>query len=190
MRVLLFAALVGLVSCQKPSTQNQGLLFNVDSLINYQINSLQQRKPVLHKLTVAGDELNETVLENTKVDWAKELEMFRVISVINKPIYRSAYAITITPDIRSNLTVKSWTAIQDVPVRIIKVYYLDDPHQIRRLEVYLKDENFVFSSHRTLKLLFGSLESPPQLQEYSISVYQKFVWDMPHNFSLRGQIQQ
>jgi hypothetical protein len=133
--------------------------------------------------------VQEIELKAEQVNWKKELEPFRALSIINKPIYRAAYTISISRDLKSNLTIKAWTTTQDIPLKALRIYYLNTPDQIRKLEASIQDENFVFTSHRNVQLDFSVLGRPVQLQHYQISGSQKFFWGDQHSFTLEGLIQ-
>jgi hypothetical protein len=163
------------IACTPVGQQPSRMQFNCDSLINRQVTLLSNQPASVKKFTrVSGSEADTQVRSN-QVNWSVELAPFRVISRINNPIYQANYKVTVAPDPKSNLTIKSWTAINSAPVLSLKVYYLNGSEQIKRIEAVMAESNFVFTSRQTLQLDFNLLGENPRLEHYQISGSQKFL---------------
>lgn len=163
------------IACTPAGQQPSLMQFNCDSLINRQVTLLSNQPASIKKLTRVGGSEAEAQLRSDQVKWSIELAPFRVLSRINNPIFQANYKVTIAPDPKSNLTIKSWTAINSAPVLSLKVYYLNGSEQIKRIEAVMVESNFVFTSHQTLLLDFNLLGENPQLEHYQISGSQKFL---------------
>jgi hypothetical protein len=190
MRLLFFVALITTIGCQQPasppSAANQ---LDWDSLLNSQVGLLTGGDFALKKgVSIDGPSISQGVAAS--VNWGKELGPFRSIAFINKPVYRNGYSITTSPDPKSNLTIKSWEATQDAPIRSIKVFYLHDQGQIKKVEATIEERNFVFTSRLQLQMEFSSLEDPWRLERYKVVGSQKFIMGDPTDFSLEGVVVQ
>jgi hypothetical protein len=181
--VLLFFGM----ACQNRSPLRKGIHFNSDSLIDRQIELLQTRNALLSKQVDAKAATGQPILVS-KVQWQKEFEPFRAINLINKPAYRDSYQVSITPDTKSNLTVKSWMAKAEAPVRTLRIYYLINTKRVKRIEAELVERNMLFSSSRSLQLEFSNLVEPWMIDTYKVSISQQFIWDGPDNFTLKASV--
>ena len=183
--ILLFAGM----ACQNRRQLRTGIHFNADSLIDRQIESLAARKLTLTK-QLEGESQSTTAQQILvpRVEWQKELEPFRAINLINKPPYRDSYHVSVSPDSKSNLTIKSWTAKREAPVRALRIYYLISTNRIKRIEAELVERNPLFSSSRELQLEFSNLVEPWLLDTYQVSISQEFIWDGPDNFKLKASV--
>jgi hypothetical protein len=85
--------------------------------------------------------------------------------------------------------VKTWETKYNLPLKSLSVYYLKDFSKIKRLEATLEQRNFVFSSTKNLSMEFSVLGPNPMTDKYEISGHQKFFWEEPQYFSLKGHIQ-
>ncbi len=186
---LFFLPLVFLLACRDPGQKLPAQQINFDSLINRQVQILSNQSSSLIKRTSVGQTTVETSLANQQVQWKKELEPFRIISLINKPVYRDSYESSVEPDPRSNLIIKSWVARGDEPLRTIRIFYLDHISQIKKIEARLEETNFVFTSYQDIQLDFTVLGGSPQLERYKISGMQKYFMGNLRGFSLEGIVQ-
>ena len=163
------------IACTPEGQQPSLMQFNCDSLINRQVTLLSNQPASVKKFTRVGGSEAEAQLRSNQVKWSIELAPFQVLNRINNPIYQANYKVTIAPDAKSNLTIKSWTAINSAPVLSLKVYYLNGSEQIKRIEAVMAESNFVFTSRQTLQLDFNLLGENPQLEHYQISGSQMFL---------------
>jgi hypothetical protein len=179
--IFIFAA------CTKAKQEKQTLLFNCDSLIDHHAKQLSQTKARLTKSTSLRDAPLLTGTDIHQVQWEKELEAFKLVSIINKPVYRTAYDIEVVRDPKSNLIVKTWKAKGDEPVRLMKIYFLDKPGALKKWEAVVEKGNFVFRSQQKLEMEFGLLGNS-QLERFTVSGFQKFFWGNPNTFTLQGLV--
>ncbi len=164
------------MACTPASQPPSMMQFNCDSLIDRQVTLLSNQPATLKKFTRVGDSEAEAQLGSNQFKWSIELAPFRVLNRINNPIYQANYRVTTAPDPKSNLTIKSWTAINSAPVLSLKVYYLNGSEHIKRVEAVMVESNFVFTSRQTMQLDFNLLAEIPQLEHYQISGSQKFLF--------------
>ena len=184
--VTIVIALITL-SCQDQNQQTSNQI-NIDSLLDYHLKNLNESGATLNKISKINNNVKATELKSQNIEWENELAPFRSIASINKPIYSSSYDITVKSDNKSNLTVKTWTAKNNLPIKSLKAYYLKDLTRIKRLDATFEQKSFVFSSIKELSLDFSLLGPGPTTNKYEIYGYQKFFWEEPQYFSLEGII--
>ena len=183
-----FFLILILFSCADRAIQPPASQINIDSLLDYHIAKLSESQLVLTKISNINNQVNSTDIIDARINWKNELASFRAIAAINKPIHSSSYTTKINADTKSNLIINAWETKSNLPLKELKVYYLQDYSKIKRLEATIKQQNFVFSSSQELSLDFSVLGINPITDKYKISGYQKFFWEEPQYFSLESQI--
>src|SRR5688500_10707079 len=104
---ILFFAVLCLTNCTR--SEREARLYPIDSLVSAQIRNLAEWKAVLQKEAVMGGKSDTIVYtpEDT-LAWIGELDIFRQLEVINKPVSRASYLVDDNLyDPGSNLTVKA-----------------------------------------------------------------------------------
>jgi hypothetical protein len=188
MRWLLALVLISFFSCQQKTQKFQAGQLNFDSLLEHHINFLSKNGASLEKKSTVNETVNTSQVSTDVINWSSELEAFRILGVLNKPIHSGEYQIVETPDSKSNLIVKTWTAKTAVPVRLVRILYLDQPNMLKKLEAEVEQTNFVFSSSKKLTLEFNVLGGVSVAERYEISGSQSFFWGPPQYYSLAGLI--
>jgi hypothetical protein len=173
--LLVAFALVLLSSCERPVTQRY--YYNVDSLLLEQITVLAKTQAVLRKhAEMNAIEHDSTYTPADSAGWAKELDIFTEIGIINKPINRGSYTVTDGhPDEFSNLTIREYSANKPLPLLYLKTYYLDHPSKLRKIEALYEQENVLLKSRRKLVLEFTDVYQKNILSAYSIKGSQKML---------------
>ena len=184
---LLLAASLAVASC-KPVTREERIVgINIDSLLNHHAGQLKQRQPGLYKITSINGSIQESELQPASVDWARELESFRALAQINKATDARQYEIKEQRDQESNLMVKTWTAVGVAPVRLVEVYYMKKPFQVRRVRGVVEERSLMFSSDKTLTLEFDIL-GQNTLRSFEISGREKFIWNDDQQHKIVAEI--
>jgi hypothetical protein len=184
MRFFILLILFLALACQSPETQVQSNILNIDSLLNTQGKLLG--KVSLNKTLKVGD--SEFKTQPLSVQLLSELEPFREISQVNRPIYKNNYRVTIYPDSQSNLTVKEYRAKSYAPVKSLRLFYLKNLSQLKRLEATLTTEDFYQSSEKNFSLDFSLLGDTLRMESYSISGSQQYFWSVPQHFLVKASI--
>lgn len=170
----LFLAMT-LLSCQQNETANHKF-FDMDSLVDRQLNYLKGAKASLTKSASIDNTRDQSTFTPDSTDWANELEVFRNLELINKPIYAEAYNITDgQKDVNSNLMVRSIIAKREVPIKFFKIYYQDAPHKIRKIEASLSEQNALYFTTRTFSIELNDVKGQMTLDKYSIQGVQKMI---------------
>lgn len=165
-------------------------LYNIDSLVDHQSQALAQLQAGLAKQVIFNGKAEEgEVQPKDSTGWNSELEIFKKMSVINKPVYRSKYiSEEAVSDPSSNLIIKTYRAVEDAPVAYLKIYYQNSPSQLRRIEAKLDEENSMYRSSRTFRMDFTRLENQSILKSYLITGGQKMMFDDTVTYEVKGTI--
>ena len=164
------------ISCQehKPVA---GAYYNIDSVLDYQIGFLLKSKAILEKNAAVGADNSHVVfVPADSASWAEELDIFRNLGEINKPVNRGLYKDSVHKDQNSNLTIRSFHALEsDLPIEKLAVFYLNKPTDIRRIEATIHEDNLMFSTKRKLRMDFKKRGSQPVISAYSVNGGQKML---------------
>lgn len=181
--------LVVLMACGQERTQNT--LFDIDSLVATQAMALTSMKAVLHKEAFVGTGKDDTVYSPPDdAAWIAELEMFRKLNAVNKPVSKSSYIIDDSLfDVSSNLTVKAISAVDDeLPVKYIRIFYDDDLNSPRKIEALYDDRNEMYASGKILKMEFQKVNDKNILTGYAIQGGQKMILGDSVTYVIQGKI--
>lgn len=161
-------------SCDVKNKQSSGY-YPIDSLLDAQIGTLLKSRAKLTKQSSMSG-LN-SVNEYTPTDsasWEKELAILGEIDAINRPTSKGLYKVDkALTDPGSNLKVDVFTATENLPVHSLRIYYQNEPAQIRRIEAILEEENALYTSVKNLDLEFQDIDQLLVLTGYTIEGSQK-----------------
>ena len=179
-----------LLSCESAGKRSEKAYFDFDSLINAQVRYLAAHAPKLTKQAVVDGRTEE--LETTPADsaaWSKELDIFRQLDLINKPINRDSYEIKEgLSDTKSNLLVSEYKATEDLALAYLKIYYQDTPGNVRRIEGTYREKNALYTGTRFLTMELTTIQTHVVLTSYSISGGQKMILGDSVQFKILGTI--
>jgi hypothetical protein len=186
-RVALLVA-VALAGCK--SQPSRAIFFPIDSLVSSQIRHLTTIRAGLFKeasLSGKTDTVHYTPVDT--LAWIKELDVFRKLDIINKPVNKGSYRIKDgLIDSGSNLTVKAFESLKDLPVVYLRVYYQGNVKKPRRVEALYKEANLLYQSSRFLSMEFQQIENNMVLIAYEIRGGQKMVLGDSVSFHINGRI--
>jgi hypothetical protein len=181
-------SLVSLLAFSCGDKPAQTLLFNIDSLVAKQENYLAQSNAKLQKHAIINGVSDDTLLTNKEM-WKKELEIFRQLQSINKPVNRINYIVDDGLfDPSSNLTVKAFSAKTDLPVQYVRVFYQDSIARPRKIEALYQNKNILYASSRLLTMEFENLGGQVVLTSYSVEGGQKMLMGDSVMFTIEGKI--
>jgi hypothetical protein len=184
----LICVAIALSSCNQVSQTTK--LYNIDSLLSKQVQLLAAGKPKLQKYAVIGTNNDTLSYVPDSAAWSRELEIFRQLEAMNKPVNRSNYLVDDNLyDPGSNLTVKAFTALEPLPVRSVRVFYDTDIQKPRKIEAIYDEENSLYKSSKNLLLEFQQINNKTLLTSYSIDGGQKMMLSDSVTFSVKGRIQ-
>lgn len=185
--VLAVLTALSLTGCQQNT--NTTRLYNIDSLLTEQVVLLSEKKSTLNKQALLGNKQDVMEYVPDSVGWSRELDIFRQLDAMNKPINRSKYLIDDgLYDPGSNLTVKAFTSLEPLPVRSLRVFYDSDIAMPRKIEGVYSEENSLFESSKSLLLEFQQINNKTVLTSYSIEGGQKMILSDSVAYSVKGKI--
>ncbi|MBX2965007.1 MAG: hypothetical protein KF845_02590 [Cyclobacteriaceae bacterium] len=176
--------------CNQP-VKTEASYFNIDSLITKQAVDLWVFKASLAKEGVINEVERDTVfITPDTTHWKNELDIFSEIGLFNKPAYRTSYEVNDgLRDASSNLTIREFRATEELPVRYVKFFYLDNLQKLRKIEALYQQENALLKTQRKLVMEFSDVYNKNVLTSYSVEGGQKmFAGDSVH-FAIKGNIQ-
>lgn len=181
--VLLFTA------CSNDTQVGSNQLLAFDSVWQAQVKTLTDVKAELTKeVRMNGATQSITSVIDDSLAWANELEIFQQISSINKPGNRSYYKETILDDEFSNLTIRRLFTKEALIVKEVRIYYLNSPNNIRKIEAFTSERNSLYKSARNLSLNFSELNNKTLLTSYSIEGGQHMILGDSVQFDIHSTI--
>lgn len=180
--------MVAAFGCSEKKAVGTKMLFNIDSLVTFQVEHLRGRYELSKLVQIDGKEEHSRFVPDS-TQWANELDVFRLIGQVNKAAFRDAYVVSDIRDTNSNLTVREVKAQgDDTPVSVIRFFYLRNPADIRRIEATLREENPLYTNIRNLTLELEPANSIYLVQRYRIEGLQKMVTSDTVRFVIAGEL--
>ncbi len=185
------AFLTMLSSCaRKPVADTQYI--NIDSILQAQKKILSASPTLLSREIRLDDKIIRDSSKNLdSVGWSTELDEFSRLATINKPTYKGTFAIEDgLRDANSNLKVKAFINTERLPIQYVKLYYLDHPFKLRKIEsLYAEGENnLLYKNSRLFVLEFRDIYNKTMLSSYFIKGGQKILAGDTIEFAIRGTI--
>ncbi len=176
-----------LVSCNKTNQVYDKPYVDFDSLINSQITSLVRAKSSLTKSVLLDGKSDQSTVTLDSAIVAHELDVFRQLDFINKPLYRNGYeVIDGEKDTRSNLITRKYKSKNPSPIPIVIFYYHNDFSNIKKIESVYQEDNTLYSTRRELLLEFDDASGAQLLTRYSLKGIQKMILNDTVMFSIEG----
>ncbi|HTF18979.1 MAG TPA: hypothetical protein VK658_12950 [Chryseolinea sp.] len=174
--------------CAPPSPGGHAL-FAIDSLLHAQATHLSKAQASLYKQIALGTKQEDvTIIPRDTTAWLKELEVFGVMNVINKPINRDRYQVSESGDTKSNLRVRTFSTSHDLPISYVRLYYHGQPGRIRKVEAAYTELNGLYKTSRLLALEFDDINGTPVMTSYSILGGQKMFLDDTVQYDIKGRV--
>jgi hypothetical protein len=189
MRGILFfvGSLFLLASCNKSNLKYEKPYFDFDSLINVQSADLIKAGTLLSKSVSLNGKQDQSSIRTDSTLMAHELDVFRQLDVINKPLYKTAYEILDgDKDSRSNLRIRTYKAKNPSPVPFITFYYLNDWKHLKKIESVYQENNTLYLTERHLLLEFDDVAGTLLLSRYEVTGKQKMILSDTVLFSIEG----
>lgn len=186
--IVIFLLITGLGSCN--SDRQSAAYYPIDSLITGQIQYLTTIQAGLFKeALLSGKTDTLSYIPRDTIAWVNELDIFRKLEIINKPINKGSYLVDDGLfDPGSNLTVKAFTSLKKLPVVYLKVYYQGSIEKPRKIEALFDEANPLYESARLLSMHFQQIDNRTLLTSYSIKGGQKMIFGDSVAFYIKGKI--
>lgn len=173
-------------SCNRMNQHYDKAYFDFDSLINVQVTGLIKSKVSLRKIAVINGKSDSSYFIPDSLKLANELDVFRQLDLINKPLYRNSYEVKDgEKDTKSNLLIRSYVAIAPSSVPFVKFFYQASTQEIKKVESVFQEENALYNTKRNLTLLFDDNSGSPLLSGYQLSGSQKMILSDTVSFSVK-----
>jgi len=181
--LFIFFVVVSL-SCQQKEVESKKY-FDIDDLIDRQIDFLIQKNSSITKTASVGNALDKSTFKPDSASWATELSVFRHLEVMNKPIYAEAFTVHDgLDDQKSNLLIRQIQSIREAPVKEFKIYYLTAPENFRKIEATITEQNVLYYTSRHLSMDFEDYNDQLILTRYDITGVQKMMLNDSVKFSI------
>lgn len=172
-------------ACNRANQKYEKTYFDFDSLINVQVVELLKVQSTITKKSVINGKGDDSSFVPDSLKLANELDVFRQLDIINKPLYKNAYEISDgEKDIKSNLLIRSYTSTTSSPVSFVRFYYKSSPRELKKIESFFHEENALYDTQRNLMLTFDDSSGSLLLSGYSLSGTQKMILNDTVNFSV------
>lgn len=176
-------------ACQQKSNTLAKPVFPVDSILSQQIVNLIAAKASVNKtVSMNGTQEQKSFTPDDSTAWSDELQIFQQLSAINKPVNKDAYQDQILADTASNLTVRSLSTSKEIPLRELKIYYLESAKRIKKIEGVISESNALYSSARILTLQFSEVKDRTMLTSYSVRGGQHMILGDSVQFEINSSI--
>ncbi|MCU0369030.1 MAG: hypothetical protein MUF39_09400 [Cyclobacteriaceae bacterium] len=191
--VFVSAALL-LIGCNRSNLKYEKPYIDFDSLVNQQVSLLLNEKISIQKHAELNGKIDDTTFTPDSLHLANELEIFRQLDVINKPIHRTSYTITDgEKDIKSNLLIYSYTFNPKGPqdrsaVSFIRFYYMSSPLNPKRIEAVYREENTLYVTERKLFMEFDDITGKNLLSKYKMEGMQKLILNDSTHFFIESTL--
>lgn len=189
-RFLLFlTTVITCLSCNKTNLKYDKPYFDFDSLINIHVASLVKANTSLSKTVSLDGRSDQSTMKIDSAILAHELDVFRQLDLINKPLYRDTYEISDgEKDSHSNLMVRQYKSKNPSPVPFVNFYYQNDFLHLRKIESYYVENNTLYSTKRQLQLDFDDSSGKLLLSRYVLTGTQKMILSDSVKFSIEGSL--
>lgn len=184
---LLPVLLLGLFGCSDLEPKTPEVFFNMDSLVNAQVDYLSSESPVLIK---SGEVLSQNSAENDlrpdSSQWNRELAVFRRAD-INKPRLREAYSEEIK-SLADGTTERAYLPKKAGALTVKELIIIYEGTQLQKIEARISDQNPLYASERMLHMEFIDRDGSAALSTYSVTGRQQMKFKDSVTFSLNARV--
>lgn len=159
--------------------------YDVETLINKQIEKLRNKNPQLAKTISIDGQIEKDTVNFDSLGWRNELEVFKLAD-INKPTLRDLYQAS--EKTKDGLKIWSYTADQQsLGIEFLRVYFGSDS-TLTKLEARYNENNALYTSERYLEMDFENIAGESSLSKYKVYGKQKMVMKDEVEFSIESSI--
>ena len=150
--------LIGILSCTNSEKREADSLkyYDLNRLIDQQLVWLIELNPKIQKTAVLNGIPESSSMRLDSVQWTRELKIFRDAD-LNKSRLRQEYRIVEDlSEPNSNLKISLYEAINKemMEVEYLKIFYVEEEDDLRKLEASVREKNALFSSKKMLYMTF------------------------------------
>ncbi|MBS1557307.1 MAG: hypothetical protein JST69_01165 [Bacteroidetes bacterium] len=175
-------------SCVSDEQKNKKIYFDFDSLMTAQVKNIKKNEIVLLKKTILNSLTDSLSLKPDSIQLKNEMEMFRQLDDINKPMYKGWYKIETKEDVNSNLKVRTFTTNTKATVPFVKLFFNQKINRLKRIESSWAENNAMMNTQRFLMLEFEDHNDQPRLMHYRVTGHQKVIFSKSVSLAVEGWI--
>jgi hypothetical protein len=174
-------------SCRR-STETTGSYF--DSLVVAEGAWLLATKASVSKIAIVNGARDQSKVTPDSLGWQNELDLFRQLSSFERSAYKPYYRIEDgLKDVKSNLSIRRYTATQPNPVSLLQFYYYNRFSNIKKIEAIYRQENLLYATRRRLVMEFDEVNGKAVLTGYGMDGVQKMMLGDSVRFSVHAQVE-
>ena len=191
MRYIIMLLLAGIIfaSCENTAQESRrfSVYYDVDSLINAQLNLLADIEPIrIKKVAKLNGEKEVTDYLTDSLSLAQEFNVFRKAN-INKPAYEGTYLVNeIQSDSGRVIEYLPKENANNIEVQSVHFFYEDD--QLVKIEAHVVEDHWLYDSDRTLTISLNENSSPAYIDHYQIRGTQKMILRDRVQFTIEGVV--
>ena len=165
-------------------------IFSFDSLRENQTKLLAESKASLKKTILVNQEKDEKNLGPVdQTIWEKELDYISLLNEINKPLSGDLYTVVDgKKDKESNLLIKEISANQSAKIAYVRIYYLENLKNIKKIEALVEEKNYLYASQKFIVWEFQHHNGQPLLTRATLNGTQKMVIGDTVQFSINTRV--
>jgi len=154
--IIVIVALVSLIGCeQKIQKNNNRQWFDLPKFIGELADNMTDRDPRVSKTFILNN-ISETLLHNATDTsfWRKELATLETINLNSAQIRDVIEFKGGAKDKLSNLLIDEYRIVgaKAYPLKKVRIYYLDQPMEIRQVEIDICSANLIADSEKSIKI--------------------------------------
>ena len=188
MRNLFLLGLLSLIACQQESTsQVEKIDFNLPQFTRVVINNMDNRRADVIKSFTLNGQSEEIVFQATdSLFWSKELEWLKRTDLM-APKYQGVLSVSEgAKDNNSNLLVNRFSATdQDIDLRDLEVFYLDEISQVRLIRLKFGTSNFIADSEGQITVWLNKYGDQLLIDSLIASGKDKVLFQDERNYETR-----
>lgn len=186
--LLFILLLLSLSACIRVKREAAESHFSIAALVREQVIKLSAAGAQLSKTALAGADTATAGITPDSSGWADEFKLIADTD-IDKPALIGRYDEKQTDDPHSNLTVSRYETLDnDLEVQSMAIYFLNDPENIKRIEITGRRKTILFRSSLKVVMQFDNIDGELLLEEYEIQGDQKMLWQDPLQYRVSGRI--
>ncbi len=186
---LFIIPLIGILSCTNPvKRETDGLkYYDLNGLIDEQLVWLSEYNPKIRKTAILNGIPESSSMRLDSTQWARELKIFRDVDLNKSRLSQEYRVVEDLSEPNSNLKIRLYEAINKemMEVEYLKIFYVEEEDDLRKLEASVREKNLLFSSKKMLYMTFeddgdGSIK----INHFKIEGQQKMILMDTVKFSL------
>lgn len=190
MKYICIITILSFVACEDTKKSEKVVFYyDLENQISNQIALLTNKKAEINKTVILDGKLSETSYRPDSAQWADELNLLLSID-INMPKYQGLYTQLVENDKNSNLKICTFSHQLNDNVRVpyIKIYYLENINEPKKIEGEFIEHSSVSDSYRKISVDFELIEDNNIMTGYEIDGYQKLLTIDSVTFQLSAKL--